>query len=277
MQLLAKDGVSATEASLMNTNANKRQAELEDLKTSLELNKEKYHLMYISYESLKRELDINKAKMVSQLEKLKLQNETFKLRDQQLKEPLKADIRGVVSGIDVTEGGSVIPGQRVISIAIPGESRVSLEIPVYQSAFIQKGQNAVVISREADGDKRYKGKVEKVSSAAVKTQYGKGNDKIIAVEVVLIEKNDLKPGFIADVEINGKSKKDIPIVSSFSVLEENKEYFVYINENGRAIKHKIKIGARDINSYEVLDLPVGTEIIVNPFKVRNGEKIKVVD
>lgn len=39
MQLLAKDGVSATEASLMNTTANTKEAEYEDLKTTLELTK----------------------------------------------------------------------------------------------------------------------------------------------------------------------------------------------------------------------------------------------
>ena len=66
------------------------------------------------------------------------------------------------------------------------------------------------------------------------------------------------------------------MVNSFSVVEDSGEYFVYINDNGRAQKQKVKVGLRDSNGYEVLDLPAGTEIIVNPFKVRNGEKIKVV-
>lgn len=68
MQLLAKDGVSATEASAMTTAASKAEAALEDLKTTLTLNKEKYQLMFVSFESLKRELDINRAQLDSQLE-----------------------------------------------------------------------------------------------------------------------------------------------------------------------------------------------------------------
>ena len=69
----------------------------------------------------------------------------------------------------------------------------------------------------------------------------------------------------------------MPLINSFSVIEENGEHYVYINENGKAKKQKIKVGARTANSYEVLDLPVGTEVIVNPFKVRNGEKVRIVD
>ena len=277
MQLLAKDGVSATEASLMNTTANKKEAELEDLKTTLELSKQKYQLMYISYESLKRELDINKTKLVSELEKLKIKNDTLKLSDEELRQPLHSTSSGVISEIDVIPGGKVVPGQRVMSIALPGQTRVSLEVPVYQSGTLVKGQDATVISRENGDNRRYKGRVEKVSSFAVKSKFGKSNDKVISVEVAILEPNDLKPGFIADVEVKGQATNKMGLmVNSFSVVEDSGEYFVYINDNGRAQKQKVKVGLRDSNGYEVLDLPAGTEIIVNPFKVRNGEKIKVV-
>ena len=275
MQLLAKDGVSATEASAMTTAASRAEAALEDLKTTLSLNKEKYQLMFVSFESLKRELDINRAQLDSQLEKLKLENETLKLRDKQLREPFVSPIGGVVTGIDVTVGGTVSPGQRVVSIAVPGESRVTLELPTYQVGTIQKGQPAYVISREGNEEKRYKGVVEKASSSAVSSSYGR--NKVIAVEILVTEPNDLRPGFVADVELSGQAKADVPIINSFSVVEEGGEHYVYINENGRAKKQKISVGAKTVNSYEVLDLPVGTEVIVNPFKVRNGEKIRVVD
>ena len=274
MKLLANDGVSSTEASAMTTAANKAEAALEDLKTTLSLNKEKYQLMVGSYESLKRELGINRAQLDSQLEKLNLENQTLRARDKQLREPFLSPVSGVVTRIDATIGGVVSPGQRVLSIAIPGESKVTVELPTYQVGTIQKGQVAYVISREGNEEKRYKGVVEKVSASAISSSYGK--NKVIALEVLVTEPNDLRPGFVADVELSGSSKADTPIINSFSVLEENGEYYVYINENGRAKKQKIDIGARTASSYEVLNLPLGTEVIVNPFKVRNGEKIRIV-
>lgn len=275
MKLLAEDGVSATEASAMSTAASKAAAALEDLKTSLALNKEKYQLMVVSYESLKRELDINRAKLDSELEKLKLENETLKLRDKQLREPFVSPIEGVITKIDVTVGGTVTPGQRVIAIAVPGESRVTLELPTYQAGVIKKGDTAYVISRDGIEEQRYQGVVEKVSSSAVSSNYGK--NKVIAVEILVTERNNLKPGFIADVELSGQAKADVPLINSFSVIEENGEYFVYINDGGKAKKQKVEVGVRTAANYEILNLPVGTEIIVNPFKVRNGEKIRIVD
>ena len=277
MQLLSKDGVSATEASRINTESGRKQVELEDLKTNLELNRQKHQLMVVSYESLKRELNIEEAKLRSSLEKLELENETLKIREKQLKEPLTAGVDGVVVGIDVQEGSVTQPGERLLAVSTTGGNRVNVEVPLYQSSAIAKGQPAIIVSRDSDGDKQYKGKVEKVSTAAVDSKYSKTKEKVIQVEVSIDEENNLRPGFIADVEISGQAKTAVPVVNSFSVIEEDGEYFVYINDGGRARKQKVNVGARTANSYEILDLPVGTQVIVNPFKVRNGEKIRVVE
>lgn len=277
MQLLSKDGVSATEASRISTESGRKQVELEDLKTNLELNRQKHQLMVVSYESLKRELNIEEAKLRSSLEKLELENETLKIREKQLKEPLTAGVDGVVVGIDVQEGSVTQPGERLLAVSTTGGNRVNVEVPLYQSSAIAKGQPAIIVSRDSDGDKQYKGKVEKVSTAAVDSKYSKTKEKVIQVEVSIDEENDLRPGFIADVEISGQAKTAVPVVNSFSVIEEDGEYFVYINDGGRARKQKVNVGARTVNSYEILDLPVGTQVIVNPFKVRNGEKIRVVE
>lgn len=277
MQLLSKDGVSATEASRINTESGRKQVELEDLKTNLELNRQKHQLMVVSYESLKRELNIEEAKLRSSLEKLELENETLKIREKQLKEPLTAGVDGVVVGIDVQEGSVTQPGERLLAVSTTGGNRVNVEVPLYQSSAIAKGQPAIIVSRDSDGDKQYKGKVEKVSTAAVDSKYSKTKEKVIQVEVSIDEENDLRPGFIADVEISGQAKTAVPVVNSFSVIEEDGEYFVYINDGGRARKQKVNVGARTVNSYEILDLPIGTQVIVNPFKVRNGEKIRVVE
>ena len=154
---------------------------------------------------------------------------------------------------------------------------VNVEVPLYQADAIKKGQPAIIISRDYEGDKEYKGVVERVSTAAVASKYTKGNDKVIQVEVSIKEDNDLRPGFIADVEISGQAKSAVPLINSFSVIEENDEYFVYIVDGRRARKQKINVGARTSGTYEVMDLPVGTKVIVNPFKVRNGEKVRIVN
>lgn len=275
-KLLEKDGVSATEASRIASEAGRKKVELEDLKTNLELNKQKYELAKVSYESLKRQLDINRAQLNSRLEKLSLENEQLKLRDTQLRQPLTAGVDGVVVDLDVVEGSTTQAGQRLLAISTSGENKVSVEVPLYQAATIKKGQPALVISREFDGDMEYKGVVERVSTAAVASRYDKGsNDKVIQVEIGIENNNNLSPGFMVDVEISGQAKTAVPVVNSFSVIEENGEYYVYINDEGRARKQKVSVGARTAGSYEILDLPIGTQVVINPFKVRNGERIRV--
>lgn len=266
-KLLKEDGVSAVEA-------RKKEQAYEDLKVALDLNREKYNLMVVGYESLKRELNIEETKLRSQLEKLKLTNEALKAANKQLTAPFTSPVSGIVVNIAAKIGEGVAPGQRVVSIAIPGESRVTLELPTYQVDSVKKGDTAYVISREGDG-KRYKAIVEKASVSAVSSNYG--SNKVIAVEVLVTEPNSLRPGFVADVELSTKPKKDVLMINSFSVIEESGNYYVYVVENGKAKKQKVNIGFKSSNNYEVLDLAEGTEVIVNPFKVKEGLKVKVVD
>ena len=67
------------------------------------------------------------------------------------------------------------------------------------------------------------------------------------------------------------------MINSFSVQESDGRYYVYVVENGVAKKQEVKVGGRTTSSYEVLDLPIGTKVVVNPFKIKNGDKVKVVE
>ena len=267
-ELLKKDGVSSIEAE-------KRQQAYDNLKVELGLNRDKYNLMVVGYESLKRELNIEEAKLRSQLEKLKLQEETLRKREEQLKAPLKSPIDGVVVKLDVIEGAMTSEGERLLAISTKGESRINVEVPLYQANTIAKGQEAKIISRELNGNKEYLGTVERISSAARDVRGGK--DKVVDVEISINGENDLRPGFVTDVEIAGKVKTNVPVINSFSVQESDGRYYVYVVENGVAKKQEVKVGGRTTSSYEVLDLPIGTKVVVNPFKIKNGDKVKVVE
>lgn len=266
-KLLAEDGISSLEAS-------KKKMEYEELKTNFELNKQKYNLMSVSYESLRRQLNIDEARINSELSKLLLKRETLELREKQLKEPLKSPVSGIIVNIDVSEGSVISPGERLVAIATKGENKVMLEVPSYQAEIIKKGQVARITTRNSAGEEVYKGVVEKVSSAAKSSS--KGNDKIIEVQIKVEGENNLKPGFIVDTELSGEKTLDVPVVNSFSVVEENGDNFVYVIEDSKARKTKVKLGRRGSSNFEVLNLPINTKVIINPFKVKDGEKVKVV-
>ena len=166
-------------------------------------------------------------------------------------------------------------GERLLAISTKGESRINVEVPLYQANTIAKGQEAKIISRELNGNKEYLGTVERISSAARDVRGGK--DKVVDVEISINGENDLRPGFVTDVEIAGKVKTNVPVINSFSVQESDGRYYVYVVENGVAKKQEVKVEERTTSSYEVLDLPIGTKVVVNPFKIKNGDKVKVVE
>lgn len=275
-KLLAQDGVSSTEASRAMTEADKKAVELEDLKMALDLNRQKFELMAVSFESLTRELQIEEAKLKSQLEKLELNNEILARRAEQLKKPLVAPISGVITAIDVVEGSNAHSGERLLAISPRGESIIKVEVPMYQAASVSKDQKATIRTSSSEGELVYDGIVSRVSSVARESLLGSKRDKVIEVEVKVAEQNSLKPGFITDVEISSESLRDVARVNSFSVLEEGDKSYVFTVEDGRVRKTEVKLGAKTNTEYEILNLPVGTEVVINPFKVNSGERVRAV-
>ena len=49
--------------------------------------------------------------------------------------------------------------------------------------------------------------------------------------------------------------------------------YIYIAEDGRAKKIEVKLGKKVKHQYEILDLPIGTKLIGDPYNVKNGQKI----
>lgn len=275
-KLLAADGVSSTEVNKAVNEAEKKIVELEDLKTNLELNRQKFELSAVSYESLTRQLAIEETKLKSSLEKLQLTNEMLNRRAEQLRKPLEASVAGVITTIDVVEGSNMQSGQRLLAISPRGESIVKVEVPMYQASSVSPEQKATIRSSSYDGDITYEGVVARVSSVARESVLGGKNDKVIEIEVKVLEVNGLKPGFTTDVEISNESSRNVATVSSFSVLEEGNKSYVYVVDDGKIRKTEIKIGVKTSTDYEVLNLPLGTDVVINPFKVTNGERVKAV-
>lgn len=269
-------GISSIELNRITNEADKKLLELEELKSALDLNRQKFELSSISLESLKRQLEIENAQLKSNLEKLQMINDILIRQSKQLKKPLEAPIDGVITFLDVTEGSNMQSGQRLLAISPKGKNLIKIEVPTYASKNILKGQKALIKSLSSEENLFYNGIVSRVSNIARDSSFGTKSDKVIEVEILISETNDLKPGFITDVEITNRGKNKVPTISAFSVLEDGNKNYVYVVEEGEVKRKEITIGLKTPVNYEVLNLPVGTEIITNPFKVVVGEKVKAV-
>lgn len=275
-ELLKKGGVSSVQVDDAKAAADKMKSTLEDMKTTLELTKQRYELSALSYERLKRDLILNESNIRGEYKKLILQKNNLEEKLSKLKEPLKAPVSGVITELLIAEGSAVPQGGKLLSIS-PGDNYIiNIEVPIHLSQWLAVGQTTLITTREGNQKKEYSGQVKEVAKAAKLSGEDEYVERIIEVEVAIDTPKGMRPGYVTDVEIIGSSKSDVKLINAFSVLEEAGENYVYIIKDNIVNKVKVNIGEKSSSKCEVLNLPVGVEVVINPFKVREGQKVSVV-
>ena len=236
-ELLEQDGVSSLEANQYIT-----AAALKDLE----------------YHNVIQDISLTKQRLKIKADGL---NEEMKEMDQNMISPED----GIITEVFVKNGMTVIPGKPLLNfVSLDGGLEVKVLIPIYQSQGVTLGANVDIISKGSLGEKRYNGRVMSISSIAVEEKKG---ERYLTATVELDD--------FVGVEISGKALNGINVVDAFSVIEENGKNYVYIVENEKAKKVEIKTGIKTLSKYEILNLLEGTEVVVNPFKVKDGEKVIV--
>ncbi|WP_319205504.1 efflux RND transporter periplasmic adaptor subunit [uncultured Ilyobacter sp.] len=273
MRLFESDGISSIEANASVTDANKKEAELTDQISSLEISRQQYELLLLSYERLKREQNLKSITLKSRRRKILLEKRDLETKLSNVNEPLKSPIDGLIAEIFVEEGIPVARGKKLISVVPEGSYMIKVDVPLYIASLIERGQKAVVTLSDNKSDKSYVGMVEKVAQGARIIESKNYEDKIVEVYIDVEKTEGLKLGYYTTVSIEEGKSSDLLTLNSFSVLEEDGKHFVYVFENGVAKKKFIKTGKVDSFRIEVLDLPEGTPIVVNPFEVYDNKKI----
>lgn len=239
--------------------------------SSLEANK------YITDAALK-DLEYNNV-----IQDISLAKQRLKIKSNSLNEELKemsqnmtAPENGIITEVFVENGMMAMPGKSLLNFAsLDSGLEVKVLIPIYQSQGVSTGANVDIISKGSLEEKKYRGKVVSISSVAQVVKNGNNEERYLTATVKLDGSQGLLPGVNVGVEISGKALNGINVVDAFSVIEENGKNYVYIVENNRARKVEIQTGIKTLSKYEVLNLPEGMEVVVNPFKVRDGEKVLV--
>ena len=271
-ELLEKKGVSSVEANASKALADRKKNELEDLKTNLSLSKQRYDLSVLSYQRLRRELLLNENNINGEYQKLLLQKTNLERKLIEITQPLKAPYNGIITEIVVNEGESVPQGAKLLSISSGKEFLVKLEVPLHQSKWVKLGQSAKILTRGDFENKSYIGEVHEIAKIAKI----KNEQRVIEIEIIVLDSEGMKPGYLTDIELKGFYQTGVITVDSFSVVEEDGISYVYVLDGEVVNKVEVDLGIKTSSKYEILNLPLGTEIVINPFKVKDGQKIIVV-
>lgn len=141
---------------------------------------------------------------------------------------------------------------------------------------IKVGQSAVITGNGFEGE--YSGTVEEIASEAKKEYVGTTEDTVVEVKIRFNDADEnIRPGYSAKVKIFTSEPKKIKVVPYEAVMQdENNNEYVYVFNNGIAVKKDIKTGAELSEGIEIADGLSGNENILSPSdNIKDGQYVKL--
>ncbi|MBI5641637.1 MAG: efflux RND transporter periplasmic adaptor subunit [Nitrospirae bacterium] len=242
--------------------------------------KGKGYLSRIEYDAIKREYDIaraNYASAVAAKDQIRSKEEEIRALQAAVRQSegeyalaqiaydysfIKAPFAGVVTARPVKVGDTPVIGGLIASVVSPESLYIEAFIDEADVAKVSVGQ-AVNVSMDAYPGKTYRGEVFLISPVVLG---GKQEARTFEVRVRLTDKDlVIKPGMSADVEVVVDRARDVLIVPSQAIVENNNEKFVYVVRGGRAVKTKVRSGLFNWSFVEITEgIREGDSIVITP-------------
>ena len=281
-----------------------KQAELDQKMTVMRYDQTKKKI-----DSLKKE--IKKAKdsaagneviepLEEQVSELELQQKTADLekeKGQLLAEELKkkqkeltiySNFAGVVQKLDkdAAQDSSQARGEQgkaFLQIASKDPFQIEGTLTELQKSQIQKDQTFTVTAK-ANNKKKWTGKIVEVSEFPTNAEMaqadgasgdGSQNMSWYTYKASLDGQDGLSPGYHVSLQVNLENRKMIAVPSQ-SIIENDGDSFVYVEDKGKLRKQNVKKGSIDGEWTEILEgVTVGQKVVNNPSdNVYDGMEVK---
>ena len=215
----------------------------------------------INNENIKpRDLELAKIK----IEKAK--NEISEIQSKLNKVVLKSPYNGTIVESKVSEGSKVDEGTVVAHIADINDLIVEVMVDEIDINKVNIGQKAVITSDSFS--ENVVGKVNYIAPTSTKV----GNINKYKTKIKLDNPAKfLKPGMFVNAEITTNHREDVIVLPSMAVLG-NKDKFVFIAKDGKAVRRDVEIGLQSLSRVEVKGIEKDEKVIVGPFSVLRNLK-----
>ncbi len=183
---------------------------------------------------------------------------------------VRAPLSGVITAMLVNPSEKVFPGKDLFTVASTNGYKAVLMVPDTEIGKIKKGAKASATWMDTTIQGR-------VSSIALAMDM---NSKAFRVEVSF---NGLNPkinyGVTAEIAIEVLSKPNVFVVEREQIVYENGQAFVWLNENGKAVKRPIETGLDNSLSFEVIKgLSGGENLITEGLNMlSDNAKLQVIE
>lgn len=235
-------------------------------------------------------LEAQKSELEGQLKTINLQKQKNELQQQELQTKqdnliVYSNSNGVVQKLDrdAAQGSNQLQPKPFIQIASKDPYQIQGTLTELQKSQIQKDQ-AVTITAKAVTDKTWKGKITEVSEYPTTAEQGQmgltDNTQTSTIsnysyKASLESQDGLAPGYHVSMQVNISSQKLLSVPRN-SILEENNESYVFLNNNGKLKKTKVTTGLSDGEFIEVSQgIKEGDKVVENPSsKLQDGMDVK---
>ena len=253
-----------------------------------------------SYEALESELALSKVDLRSLQESLAQVSAALDQSEELLsKTRIRSPIDGVVIQIDIKVGETVIsgttniPGSTMMVVADPSETLTEVQVDEADIAQVQEGQRADIFAA-ASPDTPLAGTIQSIASVARKSP---GQASLSFLVKILLDEQDsmvIRPGMSVRADIYTQSSEQTLAVPVQAVrydedTDENdkdngkqEQTFVFVMEDGKAVRRDVKIGISSDSDQEITDgLVQGENIIYGPFRIlrnlNDGDEVEEAD
>ncbi len=179
---------------------------------------------------------------------------------------IKAPFAGIVTARTVHPGHYVQPGTAVFTVARVDRLRVAVDVPEVAIANAATGVDAVV-RIPALGNREFTEKVARTTGVV------EPGTRALRAELEIDNADRmLRPGMYAYVTIRTESP-DALVLPATCVLAADETHYVYLVEDGKAVKYRVRVGRMESGNIQVLDRRRATATAGTPEPFTGSEKV----
>jgi HlyD family secretion protein len=240
-----------------------------------------------SFEQLQNDLALSRVDLQSAQESLSQARAALDQSAELLSKTLiRSPIDGIVIQLDIKEGETVIagttniPGSTMMVIADPSETLTEVKVDEADIAQVFENQRADIFAA-AYPDSPLAGSVQSIASVARQEQ---GQQSLTFLVKILLDEQDelaIRPGMSVRADIYTESSNEALAVPVQAVqidedIEkdeegEDEQAFVYLMQDGKAVRKDIKTGISSDSDQEILEgLKEGDIVIIGPYRTLRG-------
>jgi len=183
---------------------------------------------------------------------------------------VRAPISGIITAIYVNPSEKVYPGKDLFTIASTNGYKATVMVPDTEINKIKKGTKATATWLETT----ISGRVTEIPLAMDNAT------KAFRVEVTFPGMNKkINYGVTAEIAIEVFSKPNLIVVERHQIVSENGTKYVWLNQDGKAVKREITTGLDNTLAYEVTSgLNPGDLLITEGINMlTEGAKLRVIE